>query len=220
MDYKVQKVVYFVRHGESEDNAVPVFQSPNSLLNEKGKKQAENIAQRVSKLSFDALIASPLERARQTAEVIAKATGKQPEYSELFVERIKPVYISGKPHADEKANMLWREWEKSLYTSGMRAEDGENFDDLIARVDKALSFLQKRKKQSLVVVTHGYFLRTIVARVLLGGLLSGDAFRNIQKEQQWKILDLQFYDIVKALKKNQRGSCGFIRSRSFGRLYF
>lgn len=181
MDNKIQKTVYFVRHGQSEDNVAPVFQSPNSPLNEKGRKQAESISDRVSKLSFDALIASPFERAKQTAEAIAKATEKQPEYSELFVERVKPTYINGKPYTDEKANTLWREWEKSLYTPGLRAEDGENFDDLIARADKALAFLQNRPEQSLVVVTHGYFLRTIVARVLLGDLLSGEAFRNIQR---------------------------------------
>lgn len=71
--------------------------------------------------------------------------------------------------------------EKSLHTHGIRVEDGENFDDLIVRADKALVFLQNMPEQSLVVVTHGYFLRTIVARVLLGELLSGEAFRNIQR---------------------------------------
>lgn len=178
---KIEKIVYFVRHGQSADNVAPVFQSPNSPLNEKGKKQVESIAQRVSKLSFDALIASPFERAKQTAEAIAKATGKKEEYSELFVEGIKPSYVNGKPYTDEKANDIWREWKKSLYTPGLRAEDGENFDDLVARADKALTFLQNRTEKSLVVVTHGYFLRTIIARVLLGELLSGETFRNIQR---------------------------------------
>lgn len=70
---------------------------------------------------------------------------------------------------------------KSLYTPGMRAEDGENFEDLVARADKALDFLLNKTGQSLVVVTHGYFLRTIVARVLLGDVLSGDAFRNLHR---------------------------------------
>jgi len=181
MKDKTEKIVYFVRHGQSADNVAPVFQSPDSPLNDTGKQQAESIAKRVSKLSFDALIASPFERAKQTAEAIAKATDKKVEYSELFVERIKPTYINGKPYTDEKANTLWKEWEKSLYTPNMRAEDGENFDDLIARADKALTFLQNKTEQSLVVVTHGYFLRTIVARVLLGNLLSGEAFRNIQR---------------------------------------
>jgi len=174
------KIVYFVRHGESEGNVIPIFQSPNSPLNEKGKKQAESIAERVSRLSFETLIASPFQRAKETAEMIAKATGKQIEYSELFTERTKPTYVSGKPYTDERADALWREWQKSLYTPGMRVEDGENFDDLVIRADKALFFLAGRPEQSIVVVTHGYFLRVIVARVLLGDLFSGEALRRIQ----------------------------------------
>jgi broad specificity phosphatase PhoE len=150
---KIEKIVYFVRHAQSEDNVAPVFQSPNSPLNEKGKRQAERIAERISKLHFGALIASHFERAKQTAEAITRATGRNAEYSDLFVERVKPTYINGKPYTDETADKLWREWQKSLYTSGARAEDGENFDDLLTRV----------------------------ARVLLGSALSGEAFRQFQK---------------------------------------
>lgn len=178
---QIEKTVYFLRHGQSKDNVSPVFQSPDSPLSEKGKKQAENIALRVSKLPFDGLISSPLKRAKQTAKIITNSTGKKAEYSELFVERIKPTYVNGKPYTDVKANELWRDWQKSLYTPGMRAEDGENFDDLVVRADNALTFLKNRPEQSLVVVTHGYFLRTIVIRVLLGDLLSGEAFENSQR---------------------------------------
>jgi len=180
INFKIQKTVYFVRHGESADNVAPVFQSPDSPLNEKGRGQAERIAERASKLPFDALIASPFRRAGETAQAVAAATGKSVEYSELFVERVKPTSINGKPYTDEHANTLWRSWEESLFTSGMRVEDGENFDDLVARADKALDFLLNRPEQSLLVVTHGYFLRTIVSRVLLGDLLSGEASRRFQ----------------------------------------
>jgi probable phosphoglycerate mutase len=181
VSYGIQKTIYLVRHGQSEDNVAPVFQSPDSPLNEHGKKQVRHIARRIEGLDFDALIASPLERAKQTAEIIAQITGKLPEYSELFMERAKPTYLNGKPYTDAKANRLWRAWEKSLHTPGSRTEDGEGFDDLVARADQALAFLRSRKEQSLVVVTHGYFLRTIIARVLLGDLLSGQALRNILK---------------------------------------
>lgn len=176
----MQKIVYFVRHGQSADNVLPVFQSPESPLNEKGKQQALKIADRVSRLGFEALIASPFQRAKETAEVIERATGKTPEFSELFVERIKPTSINGKPYTDKAAHAAWRQWERSLYTPGMRVEDGENFDDLVARADRALAFLRQRRETALTVVTHGYFLRTVLARVLLGDLLSGEAFRRFQ----------------------------------------
>jgi ribonuclease H / adenosylcobalamin/alpha-ribazole phosphatase len=176
-----QKIVYFVRHGESEDNTAPVFQSPHSPLSAKGRRQADDIAARVSRLPFEALIASPFERAKQTAEAITGATGMTAEYSALFVERIKPTSINGKPFTDEAAHRVWRAWEKSLHTPDMRVEDGENFDDLVLRADKALRLLKDRPENSIVVVTHGYFLRTVIARALLHDLLSGEIFRRIQR---------------------------------------
>ena len=78
-DSNRDKVVYFVRHGQSEDNVAPVFQSPHSPLSAVGRQQAERIAERVSHLSFDALLASPYQRAKETADAIGKVTGKAPE---------------------------------------------------------------------------------------------------------------------------------------------
>ena len=175
---KVEKIVYLVRHGQSEANISPVFQPPESPLTETGKKQAKRIAERMSKLDFGILISSPLVRAKETSGAIASATGKKPEYSDLFVERIKPTSVSGKPHSDEEASNLWDEWERSLYTPDLRVEDGENFDDLIARADKALNFLKSKKEREIVVVTHGFFLRAVIARVVMSGSLTPEGFKS------------------------------------------
>lgn len=175
-----EKIVYFVRHGQSEGNVAPVFQSLDSPLNDLGKKQAERIAQRISKLSFQAMIVSPLMRTKQTAEAITELTGVGPEFSDLFVERIKPSRIVGKPYGHDESEKICRAWERSLYTSGMRVEDGENYDDLVVRATQALEFLKNRPEKSLVVVTHGYFMRVLVACVLLGDALSAEAFKNFQ----------------------------------------
>ena len=154
---ETEKIVYFVRHGQSLDNASTVFQSPDSPLTEKGREQAQKIADRVARISFDALIVSPFKRARETADVITKVTGKEAQYSDLFRERTKPTSVNGKSYDDEEASTLWKEWNKSLYTPGMRVADGENFDDIVLRADKALSFLKDRAEESIVVVTHGFF---------------------------------------------------------------
>ncbi len=177
----ILKTIYFVRHGQSEHNIAPVFQSPDSPLSEEGKRQALSMAERVAKISFDVLISSPFVRAKETAEAIAQASGKTIEISELFTERIKPSYINGKPYTDSKAELLWRQWEESLLTPGARVEDGENYDDLLARAEAAFNFLQKRTEQTFVVVTHGYFLRFMIAKVLLGEHLSGEVYKRFQK---------------------------------------
>jgi len=179
-DKSHEKIVYFVRHGQSEGNITPVFQSVESPLTEHGRSQAGKVAERVSRLSFEALITSPQPRTRETADAISKATGKHPELCELFVERVKPSGLIGKSYDDPEADILWKQWEQSLHTPGMRAGDGENFDDLIARAAQVLDYLKQRPEKDIVVVTHGYFLRTIIAYTLLGDTLTGDSFKSFQ----------------------------------------
>jgi 2,3-bisphosphoglycerate-dependent phosphoglycerate mutase len=170
--FEPKKIVYLVRHGQSQANTRPVFQPPDSPLTEKGLDQARRIAERANHVSFDALIASPATRTRHTAEEIGKVTGHVPEFSSLFVERKKPESIVGKTFANPQALHTWKKWEKSLYANGARVEDGENFSDLMARADAALDFLRTRKEKKLLVVTHALFLRDIVARVLLGDAIT------------------------------------------------
>src|SRR5690606_39514058 len=71
------KMVYFVRHGQSVDNASPVFQSIDSPLSEKGRSQAKNIAERLSSVHFETLIASPVQRAKETAQYIAESRSEE-----------------------------------------------------------------------------------------------------------------------------------------------
>lgn len=181
MSSKLEKTVYFVRHGQSVDNASPVFQSVASPLSEKGMEQAKAIAERLSTISFETLIASPVQRAKETAGIIVEKTNKDIVFSDLFVERIKPDEIDGKPWTDEEANKIWRAWEKSLYAPGKHVSNGENYDETITRVDKALAFLENRSESTLAIVTHGYFLRAIVARVLLGDNITGPIMKRFQE---------------------------------------
>jgi broad specificity phosphatase PhoE len=179
-DSKKEKVVYFVRHGQSLGNISPEFQRLDSPLSEEGLEQAEKIADRLTRITFDGLICSPLVRTKQTCAAITAKTHIEPLYSNLFVERIKPTGLEGKPHTDEEARAIWKDWNESLYVPGARVGDGENYDDQIVRADAALQFLEQRPEQALVVVTHGYFLKTLFARALLGGTLTPDNFRELQ----------------------------------------
>lgn len=200
----VQKTVFFVRHGESESNIAPVFQDPSSPLSALGHEQAALIAGRSSRLSFESLISSPFERAKETAEYIARATGKPIEFSELFVERIKPSRLNGMPHSDESANKLWREWEESLHTPGLRVEDGENYDDQVARADSALAYLLARPEESILVVTHGYFLRTMLARVLFGDHVSPAAFQHLHQSANMKNTGITVFRYQNAFGEDSR----------------
>lgn len=181
VNMSVEKVVYLVRHGQSVDNASPVFQSESTDLSELGQRQAQAIASRLKNVTFEALIASPLPRTRQTAEAVSKATGHSIDFDPLFVERRKPKSIDGKPWTDAKAASTWREWEKSVYTPGYKVQDGENFDELIARAKAALDYLYERPEQSMVVVTHGMFLRFMLIPIVMGDDATGESVRNFMR---------------------------------------
>lgn len=149
---KTEKIVYCVRHGQSEANlpSSVVFEPSESPLTELGRRQAEQIAERVSQLPFGILISSPLARAKETAEKISEKTGIKPEFSDLFVERIRPTRAVEKPKNDQEISKLWSAWRDSLYAPGLKIEDGENFDEIIVRADAALNLLKTRRpKKSL-----------------------------------------------------------------------
>ncbi|MEX0931204.1 MAG: histidine phosphatase family protein [Candidatus Paceibacterota bacterium] len=174
------KKIYFIRHGQSEGNVSSVYQSSDSPLTDVGVSQAKRVAERISRIAFDACISSPYPRAKSTALEVEKMTGKQVEYSDLFVERIKPSSLLGKAIGSTGSEELFTLWEKALCTPGMKAEDGETFNRITTRAKNALKFLEEREEETLVVVTHGYFLRALVAFVLFGEELTPHEFKRIQ----------------------------------------
>jgi broad specificity phosphatase PhoE len=88
-----EQMIYFMRHGESQANADSVFAGPSykAPLTELGKSQAQLEGARIKSqgITFDRIIASPIERAKETAELLADAAGCNPgciTYDERLVE--------------------------------------------------------------------------------------------------------------------------------------
>jgi bisphosphoglycerate-dependent phosphoglycerate mutase len=94
------KTIYFVRHGESETNAGDILLGPTAQLTEKGKEQAQFIAERCAKIFFEVIISSTYPRAKDTAQVILERNKTPIEYSDLFVERRQPTSIVGSKKTD------------------------------------------------------------------------------------------------------------------------
>jgi probable phosphoglycerate mutase len=166
------KKIYFVRHGESEGNAGPLRQSATTPLTEKGREQAIFIAKRVKKLPAEIIIASPMKRAEETAKFIAEGTGLITEFSDLFVERRRPSISLGKPKDDSEMLALEKILRESHLIPGFRHSDEENFDDLKERAQKALAYLAARPEEHILVVTHGFFMRILVALITMGDTLT------------------------------------------------
>ena len=72
MDAARETTILLVRHGETVDNARQIMQGQTQgELNERGREQARQVAERLAADPVDVIIASDLRRAMQTAEIIA-----------------------------------------------------------------------------------------------------------------------------------------------------
>src|SRR6266568_905550 len=83
----IGNVLYLVRHGESEGNVNPgLRRSDDPPLTERGRAQASRAAAALAELRIEEVCSSPLRRARETAAVIAAASGLVPGVVEGFDE--------------------------------------------------------------------------------------------------------------------------------------
>jgi broad specificity phosphatase PhoE len=73
----MKQTLLFIRHGESTWNAERILpgQLPGIPLNDKGREQAARLAESLRDIPLSAIISSPLERASETAEIVAQGRG-------------------------------------------------------------------------------------------------------------------------------------------------
>lgn len=80
--------IFLIRHGETVDNALQIMQGQTQgELNEQGREQARQVAQRLAAQPVDVFISSDLHRAIQTAEIIAAPHGMPVKQTPLLRER-------------------------------------------------------------------------------------------------------------------------------------
>lgn len=170
------KHVYFVRHGESLTNASGIRLGSTAPLTALGKEQAKIVSKRLGSLGAKRLIVSPYERAVDTAAPIAEATGLSPEYSELFVERRGPSAIMNRHGDDPEVRAIWKTIIAHAHLPLWRHSDEENFSDLSLRAKQALAYLETLPEEIVLVVSHGMFMKVILAHVLLGDIVDGPMF--------------------------------------------
>lgn len=170
----MKKRIYLVRHAESESNAGGILGGEKTPLSEQGLTQAQFIAKRASNLPIDIIISSSMFRAQQTAQCIADTIGKPiGAISDLFVERRHPSAQLGLTEKHPEAVRLEEIINSNFGKDGFRHSDEENFEDLKARALQALAYLEEREEQNILLVTHGMFLRVLMAVVLYGEGLTG-----------------------------------------------
>lgn len=173
------KTIYFVRHGETDNNTKKIFQTPDSQLSGRGREQARYIAERVAKLPIETIVSSPMDRAWETASIIGERIERPVERVEYLKERIAPKEIRGTSMESEEGKRIVEEGMAHFHKKGWQYSDEENFDALNARTELALAELANRPESHILAVTHGIFARALLAKVLLGKDLTGETCRDI-----------------------------------------
>ena len=143
-------VLYLARHGETVDNANQILQGrTQGMLNEKGQEQAENLAKSLDGIQIDAVIASDLKRAVDTAEVIAKRRSLPLITTPLLRERDWGAF-TGRFIPDLK-DVQW-------------PDDVESMDAMMERARLFMDWLRRDYSQKTVVaVGHGIINKVIQA---------------------------------------------------------
>lgn len=166
--------IFLVRHGETEWNRARRYQGwGNSPLTERGIAQAEAIGRRLSTLSETAdaeIVASPLGRARRTAEIIARCLGRTAPLR--LDDRLREISIGswdGLGRAEIMARMGARFEEFEWYFD---TPDGESYDEFSGRI---AAWLDEPRGGAVIAVCHG--VTTRILRGLHAGLPRDAALR-------------------------------------------
>lgn len=150
--------IILVRHGQSDGNVSGIVQGRLDLgLSALGRGQSEATGKRLAGEGVDAIVSSPLLRARDTALVIAEQAGREPELEDALAE-YDPGAISGLTQ-DEL-----REQFPDIARNGMAGgqpenpwppiPDEEGREAFVMRVHDVIDRLVARD-ETVVAVTHG-----------------------------------------------------------------
>ncbi|HEY4609937.1 MAG TPA: MSMEG_4193 family putative phosphomutase [Ilumatobacteraceae bacterium] len=155
-----------VRHGLTPTTGkVLPGRAPGLHLADTGQSQANAAAERIAELkTVDAVYASPLERARETAAPIAKAKGLKVQIDKGLLECDFGEWTG----AELKKLMKLPEWGTVIRApSTFRFPGGESFIEMQLRIVSAIDRLREAHKGGVVVcVSHADPIKAAVAHAM------------------------------------------------------
>lgn len=142
--------LYFCRHGESEMNRAGLFAgTTDTPLTDIGREQARLEGEKAKGHGIDLIVSSPMSRALETAQIIAKEIGYPADKimtNKLFVERDFGK-LEGKP-----------------YDSNLVASEHptvETDESVIERARRAAEWIESLDARVVLVVSHGSLGRAL-----------------------------------------------------------
>lgn len=147
--YKEEEMFYFVRHGQTDDNANGNLLTgwSSTPLNERGFEQAKETADKLKDVEFDICYCSPLLRTRQTLDEILKY---HPSLKVIYDDRLKERdygEITGKPASICK----FRRWNANDEIPFKMESIPQMFERISSFYDEILPKSQNKK---VLIVAH------------------------------------------------------------------
>lgn len=160
--------LYIIRHGRTDWNDQERLQGQTDIpLNDDGRRMAAAAAEEYAAIPFDICFCSPLQRARETADILLRGRGIPIEYDDRLKEMSFGVYegiANSFEIPDCPVNRLFFHPETYLDP----VEGGESVTDIIARTG---SFLREKvyplveSGRRVLIVGHGAMNMSIVCNV-------------------------------------------------------
>ena len=177
-EQKITKFI-FARHGFSENGIQGIFSANEDVfpLTDEGKKQAEELAGRLKGEKINMIIASPILRTRETAEIVAKVLGLPVEKD----ERIREINfgswdgavvseLGDKDDSFKKYHDLESAEEKYGFRFG---GSGESRNDVEKRVREFAAECAKKYAGKTILVVGHQVTGAMLDKVLYGTDASG-----------------------------------------------
>ncbi|MCW3020458.1 MAG: Phosphoglycerate mutase [Solirubrobacterales bacterium] len=160
--HPAQAQVYLARHGQTAYNHEGRFQGQQEVpLDDTGRAQAAELAERAAGYGFRALWCSPLLRARETADVVAARIGLEPRQDARLMETdagdwTDLTFTEVRAQAPERFDAF------AAADPGFAFPGGESFAQQEVRVSAALEDVERGELPALVVC-HGMVIRAAFA---------------------------------------------------------
>jgi probable phosphoglycerate mutase len=161
----VLKTLYLCRHGQTQWNQQNLLQGQlDSPLTEQGKQQAQSLANKAKPWAIDAVVSSPLGRAKETAAIVAATLAKPHTLNDLLCER-HFGHWQGQDAANLEAYQDF--YHQRFQNLALRPPgDGESTAMVISRLRTGIQQLRQASQQNnlgktILVVSHGDVLECL-----------------------------------------------------------
>ena len=192
--------IYIVSNGETDSNNEMLIQPDNIPLNlngiEQAKKTGKYLNSRKDKIDF--ILSSPLERSKQTAEIIAKEvnytdkTSYDPNLSDIKIndkyKNLTKTEFKNLENTDENVKKFYKFKEKRdnitcpieknefILKNSFSNDIYENEVEIKERIKKVMDTIITLNVKNVVIITHDKIIKLLIKTILK--ILSNDIIIN------------------------------------------